>query len=392
MATDTETKTRKPRGPNKPKIRLTEARVRDAAVGEYADEVEQGLVLYVSATARTWGLSKWSPVEKRPVKKAIGSWPLIGVDEARRRCKALSLKLLDGASLTRKDKITLDELTKKYIAWNKTRDLKHPEWPRRVIDLGYPDWLERDVSTITRADIAERHLKHATERGRIIAARSVQCLRTLFKFADDNELYVGRNVAKAVRVTGSSPRRRFLSPDEQARVFKALDDPSLAEWVKPFMLLAFATGARRANLAAMRWDMLDLDAGVYRVAKADSKNKIPMEIVLTPEAVAILKERREKVTSEWVFPSPKAACGHLVEPWYAVQQVYEIAKVEDATLHDARRTLGSMLTQAGAPLTTVQRALNHKNPATTARTYSISSDASVREFMAKLNAVKAPQT
>jgi integrase len=69
-----------------------------------------------------------------------------------------------------------------------------------------------------------------------------------------------------------------------------------------------------------------------------------------------------------------------------VQSVYKLAGVEGATLHDLRRTLGSMLTQAGAPLTSVQRALNHKNPATTARTYSISSDASVREYMAKINA------
>lgn len=370
------------------KIRLTEARVRDAKVGEYADEVEQGLVLYVSETAKTWGLYKWSPTEKRPIRKSIGPWPLVGVDEARKKCKALSLKLLEGDSLKRPDTLTLEDLTRRYIKWNKTRNLKHPDWPDDVIRLGFSDWLQRDVATITRADISDRHLKIATERGPSIAARSVQCLRTLYRYADENDLYVGRNVARAVRVEGSAPRRRFLSPDEQARVRAALDDPSLAEWVKPFMLLAFATGARRANLAGMRWDKLDLDAGVYRVAAADSKNKIPMEIVLTPEAVAILKERRKQITSEWVFPSPKASCGHLVEPWYAVNAVYKLARVTDATLHDARRTLGSMLTQAGAPLSTVQRALNHKNPATTARTYSISSDASVREFLGKINAAK----
>jgi integrase len=298
------------------------------------------------------------------------------VDEARRKAKELSLKLLDGASLTRPDKLTLRDLTDRYIKWNKTRPLKYPDWPDDVVRLSFPDWEDRDVSTITRADIAERHLRIAQQRtradgrvvgGRVAAARAVKCLRTLFKFADENDLYTGRNVAKAVRVEDTQPRRRFLSPDEQARVRKALDDPSLPEWAKPFMLLALATGARRSNLQAMRWDALDLDAGVYRVSAADSKNKIPMEIVLNAEAVAILRDRREKVTSEWVFPSTKASSGHIVESYFAVKRLYE-----------------SMLTQAGAPLSTVQRALNHKNPATTARTYSISSDASVREYMAKI--------
>lgn len=371
-----------------PKIKFTEARVRDALPGTYADTEESGLVLYVTETSRIYGLYKWSPTEKRPIRRSIGPSPLLSVDEARKRAKALALKLLDGVPLSRPDTISLKDVVDRYCKWNRTRDLKYPDWIEDVITAGFSDWLNRDISTIARAEIAERHLDIAAKRGRSIAARSVKALRTLYKFADENELYTGRNVAKAVRVEDTQPRRRFLSPEEQARVMSVLDDPSLAEWVKPFVQLAFLTGARRGNLCAMRWDAIDLTAGVYRVAAKDSKNKQPMEVVLTPEAVQILKTRRETVKSEWVFPSPKASCGHLIEPYFAMKQVYKLAGVSDATLHDARRTLGSMLTQAGAPLNTVQRALGHANPATTARTYSISNDASVREFMAKLAAAK----
>jgi integrase len=366
------------------KIKLTEARVRDAAPGEYADEVEQGLMLYVSEKSRTWGLYKWSPVEKRPIKKSIGPWPLITVDEARKRAKALALKLLDGSSLKRPDSVTLEYVMQQYIKWNKTRDLKYPDWIDDLIRHGFPDWLQRDLGTIARSDISERHLEIASSRGRVIAARSVKALRTLYKWADENDLYAGRNVAKAVRVEDTQPRRRFLTPHELTRVRAALDDPSHAEWVKPFVLLAMLTGARRSNLAGARWSWIDLDAGVMHVPAEKSKNKQPLAVVLAPEAVEVLKARRKTVKGEFVFPSPKASCGHLVEPFFAVREVYRIAGIENATLHDLRRTLGSLLTQAGAPLTTVQRALGHANPATTARTYSISSDASVREFMSKL--------
>lgn len=46
---------------------------------------------------------------------------------------------------------------------------------------------------------------------------------------------------------------------------------------------------------------------------------------------------------QWVFPSMKATVGQIVEPWSAVERVYD-TKASRATIHDLRRTLYLMLT------------------------------------------------
>lgn len=364
------------------RVRLTEARVRDAAPGDYADEVEQGLVLYVSPTARTWGLYKWSPKDKRPVRKSIGRWPLVTVEEARKRAKALALKLLDGESIHRPDRVTLQHVVDRYEARNRARGDKYPTWMTDLVRLSFSDWMERDLSQITRADIADRHDRVATQRGRVAAARAVKALRSLYRYADELDLYDGRNPAKAVRVTDSRPRTRYYTKDEAARFDEALDDPSLAEWVAPYFRLLRETGARRTNVASMRWEHLDLEAGTWRIAAADAKNKLDAIVHLNASAVAILKARPR--TSEWVFPSPKSASGHLVEPIFAFYAVRKLAGLDGVTIHDWRRTKGVRLVEAGAPITVVASILTHKNPATTARAYAHASPEAIKSWVGRV--------
>lgn len=366
------------------KLKLTEAQARALPEGDYADTVEAGLYLYVTPTARTWGLYKWAPALKRPVRKAIGPYPLLTVDEARKRAKALSLKLLDGQDIKRPDGLTLDALLQKYVSWLKSRKAKTADRFEYQMRWAYGDWMPRQLASITRQEVSERHLEHVTSRGPIAAGRQVKNFRTLFSFADKHGLYDGVNVAKKVPVATSKPRQRFLTLAEVARLRSALDHTALPSWVRPYALLSLLTGARRANICAMRWDQLDLVNGVFTVPAEDSKNAESMALVLPPEAVALLRERQTQVSGPWVFPAIKGSTGHLVDPSKAVKAVYAKAGIVGATVHDLRRTLGSLLTQAGAPLTTVQRALGHKSPQTTARVYAVSSDASVREFMARL--------
>jgi integrase len=364
-----------------PKLRFTEARVRELAPGTYADEVEHGLVLYVSSTAKTWGLYKWSPVDRRPIRKSLGRYPLVSVEEARKKAKTLSLKILDGVSLARPERVTLKYVMDRYEARNKARGDRHPGWLTDTVLLGFKDWLERDLSEITRADLADRHDLIATQRGRVAAARAVKAMRSLYKYADELDLYVGRNPAKAVRVKDSQPRKRYYGDDELASFDKALDDPSHAEWVAPYFRLLVETGARRSNVASMRWSNVDLKNAVWRIPAADFKTGTDSEVYLTERAVAILKARKEGSTSEWVFPSAKSAAGHLREPWFAFSQVLKLAGLEGTTIHDLRRTKGVRLVEKGAPITVVAAILGHRNPATTARVYGHATPAAIRGWI-----------
>ena len=370
------------------KLKLTEARVRDALPGEYADEIEPGLRLYVSLTARTWGLYKWSPVEKRPVKKSIGKWPLISVDEARKRAKALALKLLDGESLTRPDRVTLEDLNDRYLKWNKTRGLRIPDWLDRTLAQGFSDWLKKDINEISRVDLVERYTLIANSRGLSPAARSIKAIRTLFTYAETQDLYSGPNPAKSVKIVEGKARQRYLSPEEFDRVRASLADPRFPEWVRPYFTMVLLTGARRANVAGMRWDALDLNEGVWRVPAAESKNKQEMPLVLVPEAIALLTERRKVIEGEWVFPATyrESASGHIEEPFYRWKEVLRVAGVDTSvTIHDCRRTVGVRLTAAGAPISVVAKVLGHASISATARSYAFATPESAREWMNRLN-------
>ena len=135
--------------------------------------------------------------------------------------------------------------------------------------------------------------------------------------------------------------------------------------IRDYFLLALLTGARRANVLAMRWAEVNLAEGLWRIPR--TKNGDPQNVTLSPEAVTILQIRKKTAEedAEFVFPGTGAS-GHLVEPKKGWARVLERADITDLRIHDLRRTLGSWQAKTGASLTIIGKSLNHKNMATTA--------------------------
>lgn len=152
-----------------------------------------------------------------------------------------------------------------------------------------------------------------------------------------------------------------------SRVWRAIEGEP--EWGDFFRLLIL-TGARRTPFCAMRWRDLDLDAGVWTVPVEWAKSKREMAIPLSGEAVRILNTRRSRLVAEefgdpsqWVWPSPDSATGHVVNPEKPWRRVLKAAGViEWTTLHDVRRTLGSRLAMDGVAGATISKVLGHVSP------------------------------
>jgi integrase len=117
-------------------------------------------------------------------------------------------------------------------------------------------------------------------------------------------------------------------------------------------------------LCSMRWEDLDLHAGVWVVPAIWSKNRREMAVPLTKAAVDVLQRRlKARSWSPWVWPSAKAKEGHVVNPERPWRVFLKAAGIDrHISLHDVRRTLGSNLAKSGAPSATISKALGHVSP------------------------------
>ncbi|WP_375162927.1 tyrosine-type recombinase/integrase [Pseudomonas sp. LS44] len=178
----------------------------------------------------------------------------------------------------------------------------------------------------------------------------------------------------------------------------------------------------------MGWHDIDQEAGIWRIGM--TKNGTPQNVTLSPEALAILKARKQAANgSPFVFPGT-GKTGHLVEPktsWATIlnrattcrllevldemgqltdanrqqavdllahaptqalehcRSIAEALKISptaydmtDIRIHDLRRTLGSWQAKTGASLVIIGKSLNHKTTQST-RIYARLDDDPVRQ-------------
>ena len=216
------------------------------------------------------------------------------------------------------------------------------------------------LSVIERNEVKAIHAR-TTKKSAAQADRVVAVVSAVFTFMLAHERFSGQNPATRIQKNPAPSRDRFLQADELTPFFKALSE-STNEIMRDFFLLALLTGARRANVSAMRWADIDLVAGVWRIAK--TKNGTPQTVTLSPEAVTVL-ESRKAGGEEFVFPG-EGKTKHIVEPKKAWATLLKAAGIENLRIHDLRRTLGSWQARTGASLPIIGKSLNHKTHQATA--------------------------
>lgn len=217
------------------------------------------------------------------------------------------------------------------------------------------------LSRIKRSDIQRLHSKAGENNGVYAANRMIAMIRGVFNRAIDWGLDYP-NPALGIKKFKEQTRDRFLQSDELPRLFKSLEAET-NHTVRDYILISLFTGARRANVLAMRWEEINLEQSTWRIPM--TKNGESHTVPLVEPAVAILKVRQQRSQSPWVFPSFSAS-GHLVEPKKAWKRILQRANIQNLRLHDLRRSLGSWQAATGASLTVIGKTLAHKNVNTTA--------------------------
>lgn len=217
-------------------------------------------------------------------------------------------------------------------------------------------------------------------------------LRTALSYAASVEI-VERNVATLIKAPAlRRPEIAILTAGQIADTLRKLaDHPSLY----PIVALAIGTGARRGELAALRWNDINLDGATVRIERAleHTKDGIRVKepkttagrrtISLPAFAVAALRDhRRQQLETRLALgigalPADAPVFGDFDGNWpnpYSMSDRWRDAvkhrKLPKVTFHALRHSHASALIAAGLDVVSVSHRLGHASPALTLSVYS----------------------
>lgn len=151
-------------------------------------------------------------------------------------------------------------------------------------------------------------------------------------------------------------RIRFLSKDEEARLFAALSDRD--RWFSTFLLY---TGCRYGEAVRLRWDDVSGGMVTFWVTKTNLPRSVP---VSKPVQDALAWARRNSVL-QTEGPFHGLSYSHFRRRWIAAREACGMGACEDVIPYTLRHTCASRLVQAGVDLRRVKDWMGHTNIKTT---------------------------
>ncbi len=355
----------------------------------------RGLMLDVTpAGVRTFYMRK--KLKGKTIFNNLGKFPTMTIEQARKKaCEAIN-KVEDGINPNQlkraaSQEATLQDLFDEYIERHAKHNTK--TWQDMVANFrryALPLAGKR-LSEVTRDDASRFQLKLRKEKGVYTANRTIQLLRAVFnkgaiwgRCSKENPFDGG-----LVDIKNEQKRNRFLREDEAAKLIIAARKRGDA--IGDFVLLALYTGVRKSNVLAMRWEHINMTAKTWTIPHSEMKNQQGQVIILQDAELEILNRRKQeqlnkRIISPFVFHGTGTKTKHLADPkkgWYALRKE---AGVEDCTIHDLRRSLGSALANHNFNLSVIKHALNHKDIKTTAAVYAHVNDEAARQARAVVHA------
>lgn len=245
---------------------------------------------------------------------------------------------------------------------------------KRIFDRDVrPIWGARPTAGITRQDVNDI-LDRVAGRGAMVQANeTLKRLKTLFRWALDEEIIVTDPTAKVRKRAKEVARDRALTDDEIRLFWTGCDK---LEWpFGPMFKLLLLTAQRRDEVATMEWRELDLAERRWTIPREKAKNDRTHEVHLSALALGIIKSLpkigdaprfvlttngRAAVSG---FSRAKARLdGHMLE--LLQKEKSERGAETNATiagwvLHDLRRTAATGMAKLNVAPHVVDRILNH---------------------------------
>lgn len=284
----------------------------------------------------------------------------------------------------------------------------------RRIQKDFSDWLDKPMSSLTRAEVERWQARQETKEKPLAFSslkRSFDAMHAMLMHATE------RKVIPANPLTGiklqkpamndddmaeQASQRRYLENDEAEALFAGLEAyqemkrkqrrrsrvhgksylPDLdslvyVDHVKPWVLTMYYTGFRPGDITGLRWEHINLNFGTIRkvIEKTAHHHPEPMTFPLSSAAHNILAAWHQqfgKPKTGLVFPSQRNGKRMdktaMQKPWANVRKLAGLP--DDLLLYSLRHNFASQLVMAGIDLLTVSKLMAHSDIQTTIQYYA----------------------
>lgn len=370
----------------------------------------ENLCLRLRPSRKDWYF-RYRPDNGSVKKIALGSYPLLGLADAKAKADALRKQLAEGIdpqaararqkaaqAATKAINEALPQTIKELFSlWQKRELTQRKDGGRKDNGAETQRKFEKDVfprigalplDTIRRAHIIQIIDEVKARGAPRIAGILLSEMRQMFTFAVDREILTGDPTAgmKKSKFGGSANERdRALTEDEIKQLAKSVPK-ALNVSGRHAVWIMLGTCCRIGEITRARWDDIDFDANTWTIPAENSKNGKPHTVnlslfvadqfrALKADAEATAK-KAEKEVSQWVLPArhnsgcvcAKSLAKQIGDRQRGIKEpMSRRSPLTDSlvlpggrwTPHDLRRTGATLMGALGVRPDVIERCLNH---------------------------------
>jgi hypothetical protein len=259
--------------------------------GHYPDNELKGLFLHVGSRSMVWRYrrQRMKNTVRKMVFKTLGSYPEIGVEEARKRAISFAGSVADGkAAPGKRDAVTFERAWPGYLekllrkAHDKGKPARHHDNAKKLGDnLILPTWGKWTLHAMAQApeEVEAWHSKISRTHGPVSANRACELIRATYnhRAARDVTLSLDRIPTSSVQWNKEEAAQVALAPKDFKKWRTAWGD--IASPVhRGYFLFCLLTGCRPGEAARIRRQDIDRKARTFTIpnAKAGKDITLPM--------------------------------------------------------------------------------------------------------------------